>query len=172
MTSVMPEGRRIAIGSLFGVLIFVSATIVPTPIDKMLMVVQATLLGLGSLLMKRFGATYTATVGGLLMTLWRAAYAPFSLIFAIAYGLLVDGFFHLLKIRMPEGNVKTRRTVASLTLSTAVVGLLSMYVTVSIGLMPMIPALYAIIIVIGIINGTVAGFVTSFIWNRYLKALH
>ena len=106
------------------------------------------------------------------MSLWRAAYAPFSLIFAIAYGLLVDGSFHLFRVRMPDGNVQTRRVVASLTLSTAVVGLSSTYVTISIGLMPMIPTLYAIIIIVGIINGVAAGFVTSFIWNRYLKAVH
>jgi hypothetical protein len=167
----MPEGRRIAIGALFGVVIFVSATVVPTPMDKMLIVVQATLLGLSSLLVKRLGATYAGTVAGLLISLSRAAYAPFSLIFAIAYGLLVDGSFRFFRVRMPDRNVQTRRVVASLTLSTAVVGLCSMYVTISIGLMPMIPALYAIIIIVGIINGVAAGFVTSFIWNRYLKAM-
>jgi len=171
MSSSMPEGRRIAIGALFGVVIFVSATVVPTPMDKMLIVVQATLLGLSSLLVKRLGATYAGTVAGLLISLSRAAYAPFSLIFAIAYGLLVDGSFRFFRVRMPDRNVQTRRVVASLTLSTAVVGLCSMYVTISIGLMPMIPALYAIIIIVGIINGVAAGFVTSFIWNRYLKAM-
>ena len=172
MTSSMPEGKRIAVAALFGVVIFVSGTIVPTPIDKMLIVVQATLLGLSSLLVERLGATYAGTVAGLLMSLSRAAYAPFSLIFAIAYGLLVDGSFHLFRVRMPEGNVQTRRVVASLTLSTAVVGICSTYVTISIGLMPMIPTLYAIIIIVGIMNGVAAGFVTSFMWNRYLKALH
>ena len=172
MTSGMPEGKRIAIAALFGVVIFLSAIVLSTPIDKMFMVVQATLLGLSSLLVKRLGATHTATVAGLLMSLWRAAYAPFSLIFAIAYGLLVDSSFHFFRVRMPDGDVQTRRVVASLTLSTAVVGLSSTYVTISIGLMPMIPTLYAIIIIIGIINGVAAGFVTSFMWNRYLRALH
>jgi len=168
----MPEARRVAVAALFGVVIFVSGTIVPSPIDKMLIVVQATLLGLSSLLLKRLGAAYAGTVAGLLMSLWRAAYAPFSLIFAIAYGLLVDGSFYLFRVRMPDGNVQTRRVTASLTLSTAVVGLCSMYVTISIGLMPMIPTLYAIITIVGILNGVVAGFVASFTWNRYLKHIH
>jgi len=172
MTPSMPDSKRIAIGALFGVVIFLSAIVLPTPIDKMFIIVQATLLGLSSLLVKRLGATYAATVGGLLMSLWRAAYAPFSLVFAIAYGLLVDGSFYLFRVRKPDGKVQTRRVVASLTLSTAVVGLSSTYITVSIGLMPMIPALYAIIIVVGGINGVLAGFVTSFIWNRYLKPIH
>ena len=167
----MPDSKRIAIGALFGVVIFVSAIVLSTPIDKMLIIVQATLLGLSSLLVKKFGATYAATVAGLLTSLWRAAYAPFSLIFAIAYGLLVDSSFYLFRVRKPDGNVRPRRVAASLTLSTAVVGLSSMYVTISIGLMPMIPTLYAIIIIVGIINGVAAGFVTSFMWNRYLKAI-
>jgi hypothetical protein len=167
----MPEARRIAVAALFGVVIFVSGTIVPTPMDKMLIVVQATLLGLSSLLVKRLGATYAGTVAGLLMSVWRAAYVPFSLLFAIAYGLLVDASFHLLRVRMPNGNVQTRRVVASLTVSTAILGVSSTYVTISFGFMPMIPTLYAIIIIIGIINGVAAGFVTSFIWSRYLKAM-
>ena len=171
MTSSMPEGRRIAIGTLFGVVIFISGMILPTPIDKILIIIQATMLGLSSLLVKRLGATYAGMVAGLLMSLSRAAYAPFSLIFAITYGLLVDTSFHLLRVRMPDGNVQTRRVVASLTVSTAVLGLSSTYVTIFIGFMPMIPILYAIIIIIGIINGVAAGFVTSFIWNRYLKAI-
>jgi hypothetical protein len=74
-------------------------------------------------------------------------------------------------VRVPDGNVQTRRVVASLTVSTAVLGLSSTYVTIFIGFMPMIPILYAIIIIIGIINGVAAGFVTSFIWNGYLKAI-
>jgi hypothetical protein len=167
----MAEGMKIAIAALFGVVIFISGMIVPTPMDKMLIVVQATLLGLSSLLVKRLGATYAGSVAGLLMSLWRAAYAPFSLIFAIAFGLLVDGSFRFFRVRKPDGDVRTRSVVASLTLSTAVVGLCSMYVTISIGLMPMIPTLYAIIIIVGIINGVAAGFVTSLVWNRYLKSL-
>ena len=112
-----------------------------------------------------------ACVGGLLTTLWRAGFAPFSLIFAITYGLLVDSFFHLLKVRVPNGGVRTSRVITSLMLSSAVIGLLTTYVMVTIGLMPMMPTLYLIIIIVGIVNGTVAGYLTSLIWNRYLKDL-
>ena len=134
----------------------------------MLVIIQALLLALGSLLLGRMGATYIATIGGLLTTVWRVGFAPFSLIFAVLYGLLVDSFFYVFKVRAPNRDVKTSRLVASLTLSTAAVGLLSTYITVSIGLMPMIHFLYLIILVVGIISGAAAGYLASFLWKKYL----
>ena len=162
-----PKTKRIAFAAIFGVVIFISK-ILPTPIDKMLIIIQALLLAISSLLLGRMGATYVATIGGLLTTVWKVGFAPFSLIFAVLYGLLVDGFFYVFKVRVPDGDVKTGRLVASLTLSTAAVGLLATHITVSIGLMPMIPNLYLIINVIGIISGAAAGYFASFLWKRYL----
>lgn len=162
MSNYLPETKRIAIATIFGTVIFVFKIVLPTPIDKMFVITQALLLALGSLLLGKMGATYVATVGGLLTTVWRVAFAPFSLIFAVVYGVLIDVFFYVFKVRVPHGDVKTSRLVASLTLSTAAIGLPSTYITVSIGLMPMIPILYLIIIVIGIVNGAAAGYLASF----------
>ena len=89
----MPKSARIAISTLFGIIVFLSKFLLHTPMDKMFVAIQATLLGLSSLLISRFGATYTGLVSGLLLTVLRSEFAPFSLLFAIAYGLLVDGFF-------------------------------------------------------------------------------
>lgn len=160
--------RRVAIVSIFGVVIFASKLIIPTPIDKAFIIIQALLLTLSSLQL-RMGATHVAIISGLLTTVWRPVFAPFSLIFAIMYGILIDVFLHLFKVRMPHGNVKTGRVVLSLTLSTAIVGLLALYVTVMVGLMPTLPILYLTIIILGVINGAVAGYFASFIWNRYSK---
>lgn len=168
MSNPLPKTWRITIAPIFGVVIFVFKIVLPTPIDKMFVIIQALLLALGSLLLGRMGATYVATIGGLLTTVWRVVFAPFSLIFAVVYGLLVDGFFYMFKVRVPHGDVKTSRLVASLTLSTVAIGLLSTYIIVSIGLMPMIPILYLIIIVVGIVNGAAAGYLSSFLWKRYL----
>ncbi|MEM3484730.1 MAG: hypothetical protein QXI12_03835 [Candidatus Methanomethyliaceae archaeon] len=82
LTDTLPRTKRVAFIALFGVIVFASK-IIPTPIDKMFVIVQALLLALGSLLLGRIGATYIATVGGLLTTIWRPSFAPFSLIFAI-----------------------------------------------------------------------------------------
>ena len=157
MPNPPPKTKMVATAALFGGLMSVFK-ILPPPIDKMLVIIQALLFGLGSLLLGRMGATYVAVIGGLLTTVWRIGFAPFSLIFAVVYGLLVDGFFYVFKVRGPHGNVKTSRLVASLTLSTAAVGLLSTYITVLIGLMPMTSILYLIIIVAGIVEGAAGGY--------------
>jgi uncharacterized membrane protein len=87
----------------------------------------------------------------------------------VAYGLFIDGSFHVFKVRMPDGSVKKGRLVASLNLSSAAIGFMSMYVTVLIGLMPWMPILYLAIIVLGIVNGAVAGYITLVVWRRYLS---
>jgi hypothetical protein len=49
--------------TLFGVLIFVSKIIIPTPFDKMAIAPQTLLLTLGFLSIGPLGATYVATFG-------------------------------------------------------------------------------------------------------------
>jgi len=135
----------------------------------MFIVVHALLLALGALLLQRMGATYVAVIGGVLTALWRTAFAPFSLVFALLYGLLVDGFFFLLRVNTKD-KVKTGRLMASMTVSTALVGLLSYYVTVfPFGLFPRNLALEVAILVVGTLNGTLAGYLASIIWNGHLK---
>ena len=136
----------------------------------MFIFIEALLLALGSFVLGGLGATYVASIAGLLTTLWRPSFAPFSLIFAILYGILVDILFYLLKVRT-SGNIKTGRLVISLTLSTTAIGLQSTYVMVTLGFIPMMTILYIIILIGGIINGIAAGYIASFIWNKYLKNL-
>ncbi|MEM1995023.1 MAG: hypothetical protein QXW32_06105 [Nitrososphaerales archaeon] len=167
MTDTLPRTKRVAIITLFGVIVFASK-IIPTPIDKMFVIVQALLFAVGSLLLGRMGATYIATVGGLLTTIWRPSFAPFSLIFAIIYGLLVDLSFHTLKVKTSHGDLNTGRLIGSLSLSTAIIGLLSTYITVSIGMMPIMPTLYIIILMVGVASGAVGGYLASYIYRKYL----
>jgi len=84
--------------------------------------------------------------------------------------LLVDVFFFIFKINTAEGNVKTIRLVASMTISTALLGVTSYYTTVFVvPLLQRNPMLELGILVIGTANGIVAGYFASVIWNRYLK---
>jgi len=83
------KSRRVALAALFGVLIFISKILVPTPIDKVIVGVQAIFLALSFLLLGFLGATWVALVGGLLTAIWRAPFAPITLMFALLYGLLV-----------------------------------------------------------------------------------
>lgn len=163
----MPKSIRLTISTLFGIIIFLSKFLLPTPLDKMLVGIQATLLGLSSLLIGRFGATYTGLVSGGLLTILRSEFAPFSLIFAIAYGLMVDGFFHMFKVREND-DVKRGRVMIALSLSTVLIGVLSIWVTTIVELVPMIPLLYLTIILAGVPNGALAGYLTALIWKKYL----
>jgi len=164
------QSKKVAVATLFGALMFATATILPSPIDKMFIVVQALPLALGALLLRRLGATYVATVGGILTALWRTALAPFSLVFALLYGLLVDGFFFIFNVYSDNGTVKTGRMIASMTISTALVGVFSYYVTVlSLNLLQRNFALEVAVLVAGTLNGIVAGYLTSIIWNKHLK---
>ena len=162
--------KSIAIAILFGAMIFLTKTFAPSPMNKMLIVVQALLLALSSLLLGMMGATYVASIGGVLTSLWNFALAPFTLAFAIFFGLLVDGFFFLFKVNIAEGRVETGRLVVAMTLSTMLVGVLSYYVTVHLmGLMPQNPLLEAFVLVMGTISGAIGGYLASTIWNRHLK---
>jgi hypothetical protein len=167
--------KKIAIITLFGAGIFLTKTVVPSPMNKMLVFVQALLLGLGTLLLQKLGATSVAVIGGVLTALWNTALAPFSFFFALLYGLFVDGSFHLLRVNTLDGNARTKRSIAAMTLSTVLVGLLSYYTSVLFGLIPRNLALEVIIFSMGILGGITAGYFISSIWNKrlasYLKQL-
>ena len=167
---VKSNTKRAALATLFGAILFLSKIVVPSPIDKMVIGVHALLLALGALLLKRMGATYVAIIGGVLTAFWRMSTAPFTLGFTLLYGLFVDVFFFIFKTNLLKGNVKSSTLVASLTVSTALVGLISYYTTVFLfGLLQRNPVLEASMLIIGDLNGAIAGYFTSIFWNDYLK---
>ena len=72
--------------------IFLSKGFLPTPIDKMLIAVQALFLTLGALMAKPLGATKVSAIGAILTAILRPALAPLTIIFALVYGILTDLF--------------------------------------------------------------------------------
>ncbi len=157
--------------AVFGAVIFVTKVFVPSPMNKMFVIIQALLLAVGALILGKMGATYVALIGGVLTAMWNLALAPFTLLFALLYGLLVDGFFFLFKIDVVEGRVATSRLIAAMTLSTMLVGISSYYVMTHLTyLKEYLPLLVEIIILImGTISGSIAGYLASLVWNRYLR---
>jgi hypothetical protein len=136
----------------------------------MIVVVQAILLALSSLLLGRFGATYSGVIGGVLTALWNPTFAPFSFAFSLLFSLFVDGLFFAFGVNMPGGGVNTTRMVAAMTLATVFVGVSSYYLTTHlIRLIPRNLAMEIIILVVGTISGALAGYLTSAIWNKYLR---
>ncbi|MCJ7425274.1 hypothetical protein MUP01_13560 [Candidatus Bathyarchaeota archaeon] len=116
--------------------------------------------------MIRYGGTYTSLVNGILLSILRTSYFPFSLIFSVFYGLVIDGLYQAFRVK--QNRVQSSRLTASLIIGTTLVGLSSMYLSTLLGLMPMLPALYLAILVIGVLNAVVASYLTLLIWKRYL----
>jgi hypothetical protein len=164
--------QRLILAVLFAVLVFISKTLLPTPLDKMLVVIQALFLGLGALTLSPFGATVVAAIAGLLTSAWRAPFAPFTLGFAVLYGLLVDAFSLLFRVRAGNGAVRMKRLVAGVTLATAITGMASYYTTVYVlSLLPRNIVLETSILVIGVINGLAGGYLAGILWSKTLRHL-
>jgi len=164
------KSKRLALATLFGILIFVSKMPLVTPLDKAAVVVQALLLPLGYLVIGRLGATYVSTVGGLLSAILRPALSPFTLLFALLYGLFTDGFCILFKVRSSQLN--TLRLTLSMGVSTALLGLLSYYTTVYVfTLLPRNLMLEVVILVSGTVSGFVGGYIAATIWTKYLSKI-
>lgn len=165
------NSRRVVVGTLFGVVVFMTKVVAPTPINKMLVIVQALMLALGALLLHKWGATLVSLTVGVLSALWNVALAPFTFVFALFYGLLVDFFFTLLRVSIVGGEVKTVRLVTAMTISTLLVGAASYYATVH--LMKLIPSnilIEVVILVAGTISGAAGGYLAKVIWSKYLQS--
>jgi hypothetical protein len=93
----------------------------------------------------------------------------FTMIFALFYGLLTDGFLLVLNVKAFERDVDLKRLVVAMTLSTTFVGLVSYFVSKNVlGLFPNIPALEGMILIAGVMNGVVGGYLTGVIWRKGL----
>lgn len=166
----MQKTKRLFVAALFGAVISLTKVFLPFPIDKMFIMVQALLLALSALFIKKVGATYVGAVDGALTAFWRPALGMFAFFFAFLYGVLVDVFFFLFKVHSATDKVNRSKIVTAMTLSTAVIGFLSYYITVVLlELILMETALAAPIIVMGSISGAIAGYAAAYLWNKYLK---
>ena len=132
--------------------------------------IQALCFSLASLLVAKGGAIYAYFITGLLLSILRTSFFPFSLLFSLFYGLLIDGFFYFFKVNKGK-YVKSKRLILLLTVATGITGVVSMYLTTMLCILPMIPVMYLAIIVVAILNGAIAGYLTVIIWNKYLSHL-
>jgi hypothetical protein len=171
MVVVMPSlsTRNLALGTLFGVMVFIFEILLPTPMDKAFTFFQAMLLSLGYLLIGVPGATFISLVGGSLTAIWRAPLAPFTLGFALLFGGLIDVFCSVLRVRDNEGNVKQVRLILAVALSTMITGCSGYYMTIMFDLMPLDTTLGNLILIAGIISGIVGGYLSLILWKRIFK---
>jgi hypothetical protein len=164
------NSKKVAVITLLGTLAFVSNGFLPSPIDKMVIGIQALCFSLAALLAAKGGAVYASLVTGLLLSVLRTSFFPFSLLFSLFYGSIIEGLFYFFKVRK-EKRVKSRRLILLLTVATGITGVVSMYLTTMLCILPMIPAIYSAIIIVASLNGVVAGYLTVIIWKKYLSHL-
>ena len=165
----MQKAKRLFIAALFGSIIFVIRVFVPSPIDKLLIVVDAVLLALAALFIKSYGATQVGAVGGVLAGVWRPS-VPFSFILVFLYGIFVDVFFFLFKIKATNNGVNRNRLMFAMALSTFLIAILSYYVTaLGLGIVTTNPILDMLVAFMGPVSGAVAGYAAVYLWNKYLK---
>jgi hypothetical protein len=163
---------RLLIAGLFASIIFVTRFFVPPPIDRLLIAVDAVLLALGALFIKKVGATYVGAVSGALVGLWRPSLLPFSFLFIFLYGCLIDLFLFLFRVNATAEGVNRNRLMAAMALNTLLIGFLSYYtVTLFPTLIPSYPALDMIVAFMGPATGASAGYAAAYLWNKYLKAM-
>jgi len=162
--------RRIALASLFGVLILAIMGFIPPPSSDYLIIFQSFFLGLSYLLVGRGGATYVGAVSGLLITFVKFNFFPLDLVFSILFGVLVD--LTAAGLRARDGRrASAGRLAGSLMVSTGIVGFVAYYVTaVMTNLVPNELVLDLSVLIFGVVSGGIGGVVAARVWNRNLMA--
>ena len=144
--------------------------------------VEAVLLAISGLFIKKLGATYVGAVGGLLTALGSPALGPFTFFFTFLFGVLVDASCLFSELRLPEG-VNRNRLMAAMAISTMLIGIISYSafcylpaVHSCAGLSGLFiqrsPMLDALVLFMGPATGLVAGYATAYLWNKYLRHIH
>jgi len=107
-----------------------------------------------------------ATIGGLLTATYTSQLAVFTVVFAMIYGLLVDGFIRVFRARINQTEIRAHRFALAITISTAIIGFIAYGTTIVLGLLPRNPAAEIFILAGGITTGLIGGYLDVVIWRR------
>ncbi len=156
--------------SLFGAVIFLVKGFLPSPTADLLVIFEALLVGLSFLILGRGGATYVELVNGVLQTPVKLSLAPFSLLLALVFGVQVDVFSSLLKVKK-NSEARAGRLAGTLSLSSATTGVIAYYATAVLErLVPSDLGIALTILIFGVISGAAAGYLAARIWNGNLRS--
>ncbi len=168
----MQKVTRLLIASFFASIIFVTRFFVPSPMDKLLIVVDAVLLALSALFVRNIGATYVGAVGGALVGLLRPSLLPFSFLYFFLYGCMIDFFLFLFRVNATSEGVNRNKLVIAMAVNTLLIGFISYYtITLFPTLIPSVPALDMIVAFMGPATGATAGYAASYLWNKFLRSI-
>ncbi len=161
--------RNLSLAIIFGVMIFIFETLLPTPMDKAFTFFQAMLLSLGYLLIGMPGATFISLIGGSLTAIWRAPLAPFTIGFALLFGGLIDILCSVFKVRVEKDIVRQKRLILAVAISTMITGYSGYYMTITFKIMEMDSTLGNLILIAGIISGIIGGYLAIVLWKRIFR---
>ncbi len=166
----MQKAVRWFLVALFSSIIFIINFFVPLPINYLLIVVEAVILSLASLFIRKAGATSVGIVGGLLSALSQPTFGPFTFLFTFLFGLLVDVFSHIFKVFTECDRANRNGVILTMAFSTAIIGFSSYFVT-SVYLKIIDPTLMlsALVLFVATGSGISAGYAAAYLWNKYLK---
>jgi hypothetical protein len=146
--------------------------IIPAPYDKMVTVfIQVTLLMLGYLTMGLSGSFFISVLSGTLLAFVRSEFLLMTLSLSVIYGVLLGLSAELLKVKS-GASINLRRLILSSTISSVLVGSIGMALTMMLGLIPVSWILFAIMLVAGIVQGALGGYVAGILWRRYLIKMY
>ncbi len=164
--------RNIALIALFSAIIFMEKIIIPAPYDKMVTVfIQITLLMLGYLTMGLSGSFFISVLSGTLLAFVRSEFLLMTLSLSVTYGVLLGLSAELLKVKS-GASINLRRLILSSTISSVLVGSIGMGLTMMLGLIPISWILFTIMLVAGIVQGALGGYVAGILWRRYLIKMY
>jgi hypothetical protein len=174
------DTRKLATSTLLGVAIAAVKAPFSFPVTDYLIIVEAPILALSFFLLGRGGATYTGLVNGALQSAVKVSFFPYDLIFGISYGILVDAFGTVFRVRTGE-QTSAKRMMAALGVASAVLGVGIAYVFLALNLNPgidisgysgtkLLEFVYTPILVWGVVSGIIGGYVSARVWDRNLKA--
>ncbi len=166
----MQKAVRWFLIALFSSIIFIINFFVPVPIRYLLIVVEAVILSLSSLFIRKGGATSVGIIGGLLSALSQPTFGPFTFLFTFLFGLLVDVFSHLFRVFTDDDRANRNRMILAMGLSTAIIGFSSYFVTtVYLKIIDPTLMLSALVLFVATGSGISAGYAAAFLWNKYLR---
>ena len=169
----MQKATRLLIAAFFGSIIFVTRFFVPMQLDRLLIAVDAVLLALSGLFIKNVGATYVGVVGGGLVSLARPSLLPFSFIFFVLFGCLVDLSLFIFRVKATSEGVNRNRLMAAMAFNTLLIGFISYYsITLFPELIPRSQTIDLVVAFMGPATGATAGYAAAYLWNKYLRNIY
>lgn len=163
--------KTIGFSALLGATIFLEKIIFPPPYDKLFTVfIQAALLTIGFLIAGPIGPMLAGVISGALMTIVRPEFFAMTFFFAALYGLLISMFMAAFGVNQ-QRRVSKKRLLVSSALASAIVGSLSSLTSIYLGVIVFNISIVVGIMVAGIVEGALGGYLASIVWEKSLRYL-